>query len=248
MNHDLTQLLQSWPYEPGRINARVITGEDGREKLQMRIDLGVLQMELQGRPDGKQPHGFESLLDYQLDRLHRYTEQNGSPAGFVLSAEEAAALREEAIHYYHRYVGLFAIRDYEGVIRDTQRNLDVLDLCREYGQTETDRRVLEQFRPQVIVMRVRSEAERALAANAPRDALAALDRGLSELRTVFAESGNDDAFETSNEAQLLRGMRDVLIPKLPASQRAELQERLMAALDAENYELAAILRDELRML
>jgi protein-arginine kinase activator protein McsA len=39
-----------------------------------------------------------------------------------------------------------------------------------------------------------------------------------------------------------------LVPKLPSSQRAELQERLRAAIDSENYELAAILRDELRLL
>ena len=38
-------------------------------------------------------------------------------------------------------------------------------------------------------------------------------------------------------------MRDALVPKLPSSQRVELQERLQAAIDAENYELAAILRD-----
>ena len=43
-------------------------------------------------------------------------------------------------------------------------------------------------------------------------------------------------------------MRDALVPRLPASQRVELEERLRAAIDAENYELAAILRDELRLL
>jgi protein-arginine kinase activator protein McsA len=43
-------------------------------------------------------------------------------------------------------------------------------------------------------------------------------------------------------------MREALVPKLPASQRIELQERLQAAIDAENYELAAVLRDELRLL
>jgi protein-arginine kinase activator protein McsA len=48
--------------------------------------------------------------------------------------------------------------------------------------------------------------------------------------------------------QLLRGMRDALVPKLPVSQRMELQERLRAAVDSENYELAAMLRDELRLL
>jgi hypothetical protein len=248
MSDDLTNLLQSWPYEPGRINARIVRGHDGREKLQMRVDLGVLQMELEGRPDGGRPFGFDSLLDYQHDRIDRYIQDHGSPAGFVLSPEECSALREEAVHFYHRYVGLFAIRDFDGVIRDTSRNLAVLDLCRDFGATETDRTVLEQFRPQIIMMRSRSEAEAALDGGKPRDALAALDRALDELRSVFHEAGAADAFDKANEVQLLRGMRDVLVPKLPASQKAELQERLMAAIDAENYELAAILRDELRLL
>ena len=57
-----------------------------------------------------------------------------------------------------------------------------------------------------------------------------------------------EAFNQANEVQVLRGMRDALVPKLPMSQRVELEERLRAAIDAENFELAAILRDELRML
>jgi protein-arginine kinase activator protein McsA len=36
--------------------------------------------------------------------------------------------------------------------------------------------------------------------------------------------------------------------KLPASQKSELRHRLEEAIRAENYELAAILRDELRNL
>ena len=43
---------------------RIVPGDDGREKLQMRIDLGLLQMELDGRPDGQRPAGAESLLDH----------------------------------------------------------------------------------------------------------------------------------------------------------------------------------------
>ena len=50
------------------------------------------------------------------------------------------------------------------------------------------------------------------------------------------------------EIQLLRGMRDELMLKLPASQKYELRERLRQAVEQENYELAAILRDELRMM
>jgi protein-arginine kinase activator protein McsA len=47
---------------------------------------------------------------------------------------------------------------------------------------------------------------------------------------------------------MLREMRDGLVPKLPVSQKAELRQRLEAAIVSENFELAAILRDELRML
>ncbi len=245
---DLTDLLREWPHESGRINVRRITGRDGRPKLQIRIDLGVIQMEMTGRPDGLRPEGFESLLDYQKDRLSRYEKQSGAPDGFVLSADECRALREEAVQYYHRYVGLLALGDFEGVVRDTTRNLAVFDLCRDIGADEADRTVLEQFRPYVIMMRARGDAEQALAAGGTKEALVTIDRGLDEIRVVLEQSGQAAAYDQANEVQLLRGMREALVPKLPISQRMELQERLRAAIDAENYELAAMLRDELRLL
>jgi hypothetical protein len=245
---DLSDMLQEWPHEAGRINVRRITGHDGRPKLQIRIDLGVIQMEMEGRPDGRRPEGFESLLDYQRDRLARYVDQGGASDGFVLSAEECRALREEAVQYYHRYVGLLALGDFAGVVRDTTRNLAVFDLCRDFAAEDADRAVLEQFRPYVIMMRARGEAEQALAAGRTREALAAIDGGLGEIREVFEQAGQGAAYDEASEVQLLRGMRDALVPKLPISQRMELQERLRAAIDAENYELAAVLRDELRLL
>jgi len=249
MDHtDLKELLQSWPYEPGRVNARRITGADDRPKLQVRIDLGVLHMEIEGRPDGATREGFESLLEYQRDRLRRYVRQTGGPEGFVLSPQECRSLREEAVQYYHRYVGLMAIKDFQGVVRDTTRNLQVCDLCREHAAMEPDRTVMEQFRPHVIMMRARADAERALAAGRKSEALAAIDQGLAELRSYLDTSDQGVSYEQANEVQVLRGMREALVPKLPVSQRTELQERLQAALDAENYELAAVLRDELRLL
>ncbi len=245
---DLTTFLTSWPYDAGRINARRIVGDDGRAKIQVRVDLGVLQMECDGRPDGARPEGFESLLDYQLDRLDRYVRESETSTGFIISSEECRALREEAVHYYHRYVALFALADFERVVRDTSRNLRVFELCRNYAASDVDRSLLEQFRPHVIMMRTRAQAEIALTAKEPRQALALIDEGLHEIRTVYEEGGRGADFERSNDAQLLRGMRDALVPRLPASQRVELEERLRSALDAENYELAAILRDELRLL
>lgn len=245
---DIRALLDDWPHERGRITARLIEAVDGTVRLQVRLDLGLLQMEVDGRPDGAKPEGAESWLDRHLARRDEYIESGSMPEAFVLGPEECRAIREEAVQYYHRFVALFALGDYARVTRDTTRNLAAFDLCRQFAATDEDRLVLEQFRPAVITMRARADAEAAIERSAPREALAALDRGLAELSACFEQRGGEPAMEESGEAQLLRAMRDALVPKLPASQRAELEERLRAALDAENYELAAILRDELRMM
>ena len=44
MSFDISDILADWPYEPGQISARKITGDDGKEKIQLRLDLGLLQM------------------------------------------------------------------------------------------------------------------------------------------------------------------------------------------------------------
>lgn len=227
---------------------RFVDGADGRRLLQVRLELGMLQLETTGRPDGIRPEGFESLLQLHVSRRARWIEAHGEAAGFVLTADECAALREEAVQYYHRYVGLLVLESYLDVVRDTTRNLEVFDLCHQHAAEESDRMVLEQFRPYVIMMRSRAEAAEAVNAGRAKDALLALDRGLAEIRTAMEDAGGGERFDDSNEVQLLRGMREMLVPRLPVSQRSELQERLRAAVAAENYELAAILRDELRMI
>ena len=54
----LDDLLKDWPYEFGEVAAREVIGHDGRELIQLRIDMGVLQMETTGRPDGEEPGGI----------------------------------------------------------------------------------------------------------------------------------------------------------------------------------------------
>lgn len=247
---DIGDLLRNWPHERGRLVARLIEGDDGTPRLQVRLDLGLLQMEVDGRPDGGRPGGAESLFD--LLRARRDEIEATGPEPFRLDEDDCRALREEAVQVYHRYVALFGLGDYGRVVRDTRRNLAVFDFCGRYAAEPHDRVMLEQFRPSVLAMRARAEAEAAIERREPREAVAALDAGIDELRRFFEAhsepESQEDLFERSGEVQLLRGMRDALVPKLPASQRAELEERLRAALDAENYELAAILRDELRMM
>jgi len=245
---DLTESLRSWPIGGNRPTVRMIRTASGERAVQVRLELGILQLALNGRPDGRRPHGADSLLDWHLARLEAYRRRAGSDQDMHLTSKDCDALRNEGVQVYHRYVALFALEEYEAVVRDTGRNLRMFDLCRAFGASQGDRTVLEQFRPFVVMMRARAEAAIGLAGGDARQALLAVDRALAELRTHFDDQGPMGGFEQSSEVTLLRGMRDALVPRLPASQRSELEERLRRAVDAENFELAAILRDELRAL
>src|ERR687883_394689 len=85
---DILPLLKGWDYEPGTINVRKIHGADGLPKLQMRLNLGLLQMEMSGRPDGARPHGCESLLDYFEEQLREHEDQHGTDLGFHLTSSQ----------------------------------------------------------------------------------------------------------------------------------------------------------------
>ena len=246
MGLDLSKFLDQWPYEQGKINVRLVEGDDGEPRIQLRIDLGIMQLRTSGRPDGNRPNGFESLLEFHEQRLDEHTEQNGSASGFVLNEDECRELREEAVQYYHRYVCEMVLDEYDGVVRDTSRNLRVLDICNKHAETEQDRNVLEQFRAYIVMMRARALASQALKDEEPKAAIHAIDDGLETLRSYYSESGQLETFDDSSEVQILKGMRDSLTPKLPVSQQSELRTRLAQALELENYELAAILRDELK--
>src|SRR5207249_10391685 len=108
MSLDLNTILKDWPHEPGMIEVRKVTGLDGREKLQLRLDLAELQMEMTGRPDGLRPHGCDSLLSYHQNRA-QLAEASGD--NYELAPEECSELQQEGIHECHRYVSLYALSD-----------------------------------------------------------------------------------------------------------------------------------------
>ena len=56
-NQDIDFILREWPYRPGVISARIVRAAGRRKVLQMRIELGMLQMEFSGRPDGERLGG-----------------------------------------------------------------------------------------------------------------------------------------------------------------------------------------------
>lgn len=249
MSFDISHILDHWDYEPGQVVVRKFKGKDGREKIQLRVDLGILQMNALGRPDGKRPFGQQSLLDHHISQLEKHREANsGEDEGFSLKAEDCAKLQQESIQYHHRYICLFQLEDYEGVVRDTDRNLEAFDFVQHYAESEELAWALQQFRPQLLMMRIRALGAMALRENKYHKVIKLIEDGIEEIRNFYREHGRNDLLEQSGEIHSLELWLQEISSKRPMTEREKLETALDEAVKAENYEKAAKLRDSLRNL
>jgi hypothetical protein len=244
---DISPILEGWAFDPEvDLIVRKILGDDGLEKVQMRLDMGLLQMELDGRPDGEHPQGHESHLAYYESHLTQKRKTHGTEQGFSLSSEMCDELRGEAIQYYYRYLSLLKLGDYERVTRDTARNLRVLDLMKTYAADEDDREAFQEFRPYILMMNTRARASLSLEHDDAEEALGEIEEGMSKIRDFYRESGEPEKIAHSLELGVLRAMGDGIRRQGVSSTERRLRQKLEAAIEAEDFEGAAKLRDILR--
>ena len=241
-NLDLNNLLEGWPHEPGQVKARKIIGCDGREKVQLRIDLGLIQMELHGRPDGHRPNGFESLLQYHQARAGSQAES------YSLSEADVTALQQEGVQYYHRYLSLFQLRDFQNVIRDTERNLEMFDFVGEHCSDEDSKWALEQFRPYVVMMNTRARASLELQQSNTAAAVKIIETGKEKIEAFYRSIGQADWIESSNELAFLSEWLKEVRDAQPLTPLEMMERDLQRAIADEAYERAAELRDAIRSL
>jgi hypothetical protein len=244
---DISHILKAWDYKPDEMNVRRVMGDDNKEKLQMRLDLGLLQMEIDGRPDGTRPYGFGSLLDYHLEDLRRYKERRGGDAGWHLTAEEANKLRMEGLQFYHRYLSFFFLEDWVGVVRDTDRNLAMFDVLWQYGP-EDEKWSSEQYRPYVLMMNTRARVSLSLQERDFDLALKQLEGGIGAIEAFYEKHSRTEMIAESQEIQFLREWAEKVKQRKPLTPREKLQRALDEAVTEEAYERAAQIRDALREL
>lgn len=243
MNNDLDNLLEDWPHEPGHIKVRKIVGNNQKEKLQLRIDLGLIQMEVDGRPDGQRPHNSESLLAWHQKKAKK-VEAKG--ATYSLSPDECGELQQEGIQYYHRYISFFQINDFANVIRDTQRNLDLFTFVSKCTDSEEIRWSFEQFRPYVLMMNTRAKAAVRLEKKDFSGALKEIARGRAAIAEVLDEVDPAELANKSPEVGFLDEWAAEIGRKKPVTRLEIMQREMEKAIALEAYERAAELRDKIR--
>ena len=248
MSKDIQPLLDGWPYDSGKLCVRRIKGEDGREKIQLRIEMGILQMDVLGRPDGQRPNGYESLLHYYKARAQETRLPQSKNGKFILDTEACLSLQMEALQYYHRRISFLEIGDYSNAKKDAQRNLSLFDFVKEYAEDEEDRLAMEHYRPFVIGHRVRAEVLLELENGNYDQALRNIQTGIGEIQRFFQEFDRPDLVEESEEILFLKEWAEEIRKDKPRSLSQDLHEQLKDAVATEDFERAAELRDQILAL
>ncbi|MEX2186966.1 MAG: UvrB/UvrC motif-containing protein [Pirellulales bacterium] len=233
---NIDDVLRAWPHEPGELAARIVKGDDGRPVLQMRLDMGVLQMETTGRPDGARPAGAETFYDVLAEQAFRESE-------FTLSDEQCNEVDREFVQYYHRRTCWLALREFRRAVEDADHTLALMDISRKHSEDQEWTLSHEQYRPFVLFHRTQAAALAELEDNGANSAIDEINKGLDDVRKVFVEYDAEDHFEDDDLVQKLRELRESVREHYEVG--PTLDEQLSEAVAQEDYEQAAKLRDQL---
>ena len=245
MRRDIDEALHGWPYdpEPGEVVARRVRARDGREVLQIRIELGLIQMEVADRPDGVRPHNCPTFLAYLAGRAKASTKK----AGWAMTAEHRAEADREFAQFYHRRVAWLSLQAYDRALVDADHTLALMDFVKSHAKEFEYVAAHERFRGLVLFHRTQAAAAQALERRRPDEAIDVVRDGIGRI-TAFHQSWSAevDQDETPNES-LIEQLRVLEVEiRRNFSVQKTLTEQLDEAVADEDYERAARLRDQIR--
>jgi hypothetical protein len=251
VSKDISRILAEWDFDDSSVNVRSTQADDGRELIQLRLDLGLLQMEVDGRPDGLRPENCESWLEYYEQQRDKVADGES----FSLNHEDCARLLREGVQFYHRYLSFWHLRRYDLCARDTARNLRLFAFVRQHAQHERDKLQFDQWRPYVTMMHTRAVATPQIEAGNFAAALRAIDAGIKGVRQFLTEYKQVDRADQCGELTFLLRMRGEVAAQqsqvadaAAADPLTSLRSQLARAVAQEKFEEAARLRDEIRRL
>lgn len=241
---DISDIIARWPFDSSRIQARLLKRKDGSIVIQLRVDLGLLQMERDGRPDGSKPGEFPSLLERYRSLIEAEEERGGSPEGFRVPREDFQEIDRELLQYHHRRMALLSLGDHARAARDAEHCLDLLLTVRAHCRDRAYLAAHERSIPPAIMESARAKALMALKKENPRAAVLHIEEGVrlihEHVQSTRPGAGEAAVKETAFLRRWARRLRRA--HKLEPPLELQLEE----AVQREDYEEAARLRDEIR--
>ncbi len=239
---DINEILKQWPFDPMSVNVRMLESAQHRV-LQMRVDMGILQLETEGRPDGNQFQGAKTYFEYLQEKSRQ------SAAQFTLDEDSCLEIDREFVQFYHRRVCWLQLKEFKLAVLDADHTLGLMDFCKEHSDDEQWTISHEQYRPFVLYHRTQAaalahiEGEDEETPNGADLAIEEVNVGLEKLRELFVEYDAEEQYDDDELVQRLTEFREGLREKYEVG--ATLRERFDTAIANEDYELAGQLRDEL---
>lgn len=277
MRRDIDEALRDWPYEPEEahgIAVREIRARDGRAVLQIRIELGLLQLEVEDRPDGSRPHGCSTYLSYLRQRANDYgrgsksgsgaTSGSGAGAGaggsgrkrppkWVMSQDHCEQADRELVQFYQRRVAWLALQRYPNALRDAEHTLALMDFVTQHSPSAEYLDSHERFRPQVLLHRAQALAAIALEKRMPEEAVDSIREGVGLIekhQRLYAERRGEEDSDPEYELTCQGSIDQLQRLEVEIRKNFEipktLGEQLAEAVASEDYETAAWLRDRIR--
>ena len=260
---DVDDILLDWAFNPEIVLARLIRASDGRYVLQMRVDLGLLQMEISHRPDGMTPFGFKTYLAYLN---HEAAKQKGQ---FALQPEHWNEAFRELRQFSQRRHCWLALGFYANVVQDADHSLALMDFLQCHLAEKVSPKMVkgeqavgsvagEFDRTLVVLQRIQATTMLVLHSQGPLFALNEITAGIRQIlelarknpgekmsgkKSLTEEGGSSDNHVDWKIDQLLEMKQKIQHQYGLAS---SYEEHLEEAVRREDYESAARLRDLIR--
>ena len=245
---DIQPILRAWRQEHGPVRAREIVGTDGTPLLQFRIEMGLLQMFPDDRPDGQPYCGRPTCLAYVRERLE---------AGQRIAGRHWQALRRELQQFDYRRLAWWNLarsalrsghpdagkRYLRRTVHDIEHCLRIVHVLCEHGP-EPEPGMLELL-PTLLFHLTRLRTRLMVLEGWHEEAIDQATRGAEALERLVGQIISDPLAGREHPAVLyLRRLGQRLRSHFGIEKT--LREQLEEAIEREDFEHAARLRDALR--
>lgn len=247
MTLDLDELTEGWDCPSGELRARLAVGRDGTEVVQIRVDLGVMQMHFDGRPDGQRYHGLPSAREYVEHELR--------VGGQRLVAEDWRELQREMNQVNYRRLAYSALAEDALQANDSEATQRfILSALRDIETCLANLQLLDQhgprdefigLRPTLVFDQARLIAQLRVVEGQFEEAIEHAEAGAEALGQLLVELGYDEDMRNEDPGVCyLRDLGRQLRMEYGVAQT--LRERLEEALENEDFEAAARIRDAMQ--
>ena len=170
----------------------------------MRIEMGLLQSETTGRPDGEHPGGFDTALEW-LSELAR-------SQGDDTALDEQQSWKSIASSCSSITGGSAAWRSgsLPGRWPMSDHALALMDFVAAHSPNPQWTASHEQYRLFVLFHRIQAAAMLALESSGPEGAIESINQGLERMHEVFLRFGAEEQFEQDELVGQLATMKESL--------------------------------------